>query len=530
MADVSGKFVWKTYKDENTNAKKQSAEIRELPPAKFDWERSSDLERDQSWEKLNIEVSKLLNEDSNLNSTNVSQKRYRWRPSHPFTSNAKRTKTQTRSGSSIFVGATNVKKRWRMSPKNRKSGKDMVKAECFNFRPLLIAGSHGGETVWTRRLNEHRGKKDEWPPTLTGVCANWSKFPRLPETIGNNMKVKTGQKPGAMEWSRLAERNGKLEPEKGKNVAVPPKTTNRSGNWISEENFEPSLDFLVWSKEELSSENEFIDDTKKNHQTNLEVEKMSVSPSLSPEPTTEFLMQPHDAMDMAPNSSPCSRPFVSTVGTSEKAKPARSSNARKPFMNSRGALVSLTMHQIEKRFRQLMIGKQTTGYINYVRTISKEKRCSWHPKTPDVQERISKRRHVYQQGNSQSGADVPPTQSEDMSCTRRFNGKVNVWRRKLHFWDVPISFTSLPDRRQGKVLPRAIGLKTKCSANWPRDMRWDNKGRSRTINPPAKPLIKASKKKSFEGVNKSKFFWEKMRRTHQKKTRIINHNKRVGLV
>jgi len=146
MADMSGKFVWKTYKDENTNAKKQSAEIRELPPAKFDWERSSDLERDQSWEKLNIEVSKLLNEDSNLNSTNVSQKRYRWRPSHPFTSNAKRTKTQTRSGSSIFVGATNVKKRWRMSPKNRKSGKDMVKAECFNFRPLLIAGSHGGET------------------------------------------------------------------------------------------------------------------------------------------------------------------------------------------------------------------------------------------------------------------------------------------------------------------------------------------------------------------------------------------------
>jgi len=317
------------------------------------------------------------------------------------------------------------------------------------------------------------------------------------------MKVKTGQKPGAMEWSRLAERNGKLEPEKGKNVAVPPKTTNRSGNWISEENFEPSLDFLVWSKEELSSENEFIDDTKKNHQTNLEVEKMSVSPSLSPEPTTEFLMQPHDAMDMAPNSSPCSRPFVSTVGTSEKAKPARSSNARKPFMNSRGALVSLTMHQIEKRFRQLMIGKQTTGYINYVRTISKEKRCSWHPKTPDVQERISK---------------------------RRFNGKVNVWRRKLHFWDVPISFTSLPDRRQGKVLPRAIGLKTKCSANWPRDMRWDNKGRSRTINPPAKPLIKASKKKSFEVVNKSKFFWEKMRRTHQTKARIINHNNRVGLV
>jgi len=486
---MSGKFVWNTYKDENTNAKKQSAESRELPPAKFDWERSIDLERDHSWEKLNIEVSKLVSEDSNLNSTNISQKRYRWHPSHPFISNAKRTKTQTRSGSSIFVGATNVKKKWRMSPKNRKArnGKDLEKAECSNFRPLLIAGSHGGETVWTRRLNERKGKKDEWPPAQTGVCANLSKFPRLPETRRTNMKVKSGQKPGAMEWS-TSDRYGKQEPEKGKNVALPPKTTHRSGAWISEENFWPSLDFLVWSKEELSSENEFIsqgDDRKKNHQSNLEVEKMSVSPSLSPEPTTEFLMQSHDAMDMAPNSSPCSRPFVSSGATSQKEKPVKSSSARKPFMNTRGALVSLTMHQIEMRLRQLNIGKQTAGYINYVRgewkpkrgpnrrkaarveqlerdthrTISKEKRCSWHPKTPDVEERISKRRQ------SQSGAEVPPTHSEDMFCTPRFNGKVNVWRRKLHFWDVPISFTSLPDRRQSKVLPRAIGLKTKCSPN-----------------------------------------------------------------
>lgn len=452
MTNMSGKFVWKTDMDKTTNAKKQSAKLSELTPAKFNWERSSDQERDHSWEKLNIEVSKLLNEDANFNSTSASQKRYRWRPSHPCISNAKRTKTQRRSGSSIFVGATNVKKTWRMSPKNWKArnGKELENAKCFNFRPLLIAvktscwslgpRSHGGETVWTRRLNERRGKKDEWPPAQTGVCANLSKFPRLPGRRGNNMKVKGGQKPGAMEWSTLAERNGKLEPEKGKTVAVPPKTTHRCGAWISDENFEPSLDFLVWSKEELSSENEFIsgrDDTKKTNQSNPEVEKMSVSPSLSPEPATEFHMQSYDAMDMAPNSSPCSRPFVSTVDTSEKAKPVKSSNPRKPFMNSRGAPSSLTMHQVEKRFRQLMIGKQTEGYINYVRTISKEKRCSWHPKTPDVEERISK---------------------------RRFNGKVNVWRRKLHFWDVPISFTSLPDRRQSKVLPRAIGLKTESSA------------------------------------------------------------------
>jgi len=503
MSDTSGKFVWNTYKDENTNAKKQSAELSELSPAWTDWERSRDLERDHSWEKLNIEVSKLLNDDSNINSTIVSQKRDRWRPSYPFISNTMRTKTQTKSGFSILIGAT--KKTWRMSPKNRKArnGKDLEKAEGLNFRPLLIAGSNGGETVWTRRLNEHKSKKDEWRPAQTGVCANLLKFPRLPKTRGKNMKVKSGQKPGEMEWSSSAEHTGQLEPEKGKNQAFARKTTKRSRALISKDNFEPSLDFLVWSKEELSSENEFLslgDDTKNNHQSNLEVEKMSVSPSLSPEPITEFHMQPYDAMDMAPNSLPCSRPFVSSIDSSEREKPVKSSNAKKPLMNSRGELVSLTMHQIEKRLRQLIIGKQTAGYINYVRTIFKEDRCSWHPKTPDVQERISK---------------------------RRFNGKLNVWRRKLHFWDVPISFTSLPDRRQSKVLPRAIGLKTECSANWPRlprHMRWEDMGRS-----PAKPLIKASKKKSVEGVNKSKYFWEKMRQTHLMKRRIINH-KRVGVV
>jgi len=119
MSDTSGKFVWNTYKDENTNAKKQSTELSELSPAKFGWERSLDLERDHSWEKLNTEVSKLLNEDSNFNSTIVPQKRHRWRPSHPLFSNSKRTKTQTRSGSTVLVGAT--KKTWQMSPKKTES-------------------------------------------------------------------------------------------------------------------------------------------------------------------------------------------------------------------------------------------------------------------------------------------------------------------------------------------------------------------------------------------------------------------------
>jgi len=75
---------------------------------------------------------------------------------------------------------------------------------------------------------------------------------------------------------------------------------------------------------------------------------------------------------------------------------------------------NLSKHQISFRKRQLSIGKNTWGYQNYIRAVCKNKRSSWHPRTPDAMERISK---------------------------RRFNGKVKVWRRKLHFWDAPRSIT-----------------------------------------------------------------------------------------
>jgi len=73
---------------------------------------------------------------------------------------------------------------------------------------------------------------------------------------------------------------------------------------------------------------------------------------------------------------------------------------------------NLSKQQISFRKRQLSIGKNTWGYQNYIRAVCKNKRSLWHPRTPDAMERISK---------------------------RRFNGKVKVWRRKLHFWDAPRS-------------------------------------------------------------------------------------------
>ena len=53
---------------------------------------------------------------------------------------------------------------------------------------------------------------------------------------------------------------------------------------------------------------------------------------------------------------------------------------------------NLSKHKISFRKRQLSIGKNTWGYQNYIRTVCKNKRSLWHPRTPDAMERISKRR------------------------------------------------------------------------------------------------------------------------------------------
>jgi len=78
--------------------------------------------------------------------------------------------------------------------------------------------------------------------------------------------------------------------------------------------------------------------------------------------------------------------------------------------------VMLTEHRISKRIRQLSIAKKTAGYLNYLRAVPRDKRGLTDPRTPDATERISK---------------------------RRFDGKVRVWRRRLHEWDEPIRMSQL---------------------------------------------------------------------------------------
>jgi len=85
----------------------------------------------------------------------------------------------------------------------------------------------------------------------------------------------------------------------------------------------------------------------------------------------------------------------------------RSDGKRSQFKKP-NAKVILTEHRISKRIRQLSIAKKTAGYLNYLRAVPRDKRGPTDPRTPDATERISK---------------------------RRFDGKVRVWRRRLHEWD-----------------------------------------------------------------------------------------------
>ena len=74
--------------------------------------------------------------------------------------------------------------------------------------------------------------------------------------------------------------------------------------------------------------------------------------------------------------------------------------------------MELDPDRLKFRKKQVDIGKNTVGYKNYVENVPREKRQLFnpiHPMTPDVHEKISR---------------------------RAFCGKIKVWRKNLHLWDV----------------------------------------------------------------------------------------------
>jgi len=110
-----------------------------------------------------------------------------------------------------------------------------------------------------------------------------------------------------------------------------------------------------------------------------------------------------------------------------------------PFTNSLGEVIVLTEHQITKRVKQLDLGKNSLGYINYRNVIGMSNRVKGkHMWTPDPKERISK---------------------------RRFQGKLKHWRRFLHAYDdltTPSTISTNRDMSSQEAVPSEM---SECSEN-----------------------------------------------------------------
>eukprot|EP00793_Prasinoderma_coloniale_P006821 PRCOL_00001652-RA len=70
--------------------------------------------------------------------------------------------------------------------------------------------------------------------------------------------------------------------------------------------------------------------------------------------------------------------------------------------------VESDQHRLSQRQKRIDMGKNTLGYVNYIRAVPKHKRRRSDPQTPDIHMIASK---------------------------RQFDGIVKAWRRRLHDWD-----------------------------------------------------------------------------------------------
>jgi len=519
---MSGEFDWANFVDENSNASMQSVDFSELPLAKLDWESSRDLGLDCSREGLNLQVTKVLNVESNSNCSRASLKRFRGHSPDLSMSKAKRPKTHRALGTSASSVANSKDKPQLNFAEILKATKEREKvtkerfntstnfntsngtpAGCSNI--TLHVGSSGGETAWTKRRSQKSSRNEDRAsqPPQTSVCANLEPQ-RWLATRGKMKEAKSSQTPQADERDtcpdgqipneQVSERGSSkfslIKTSSPKASPVKEDIARKSGIIIS--NSKCSPDNFVWGTQQQSSRTKLFgvaDKTKRNCLINPDSESETTAPSISSLSTTRTHVQSNESMSMATSSysdgkTTTSESDMNAVSVSSVSSPTSSvtqlqsesynttvyfeqpdvkgavqnehpikaayssscapsfgaasdclekvrntSGGRKArFTNARGEVIILSKHQIDKRLRQLNIGKQTWGYQNYIRAVPKSLRRVGHPTTPDPMERISK---------------------------RRFNGKVNVWRRKLHFWDAPTCVTFLPDTEES-IVPVAV--------------------------------------------------------------------------
>jgi len=361
---------------------------------------------------------------------------------------------------------------------------------------ILHVGSSGGVTELRIIKNQHEFKNEEIAakPLQTNVCA----YLEPQRWLDTRKKIEAKKCPisKADEQGTCHERKDLKKLEIGGNMFPPVQKTYEQTNQVMTTNSKRSSD-LVWRREQSSKFLGVADKTKKNYVT-PDPEREHNAPSISSLSTTHTHVQSSESISMAtsesdinavsvssissptssvtqsqpetfttslfeqPNvevltqnynpywaaySSSCALPFGAPRGCS-----GNSSYGKSQFTNRRGELVILSKRQVDMRLRQLRIGKESWGYQNYVRAVPKNNRSRWHPMTPDPLERISK---------------------------RRFNGKVNVWRRKLHYWDAPRTETLTPVTHQSieSVMPDRLAYENKEEKV--KYVREDNKAKTR---------------------------------------------------
>jgi len=482
---MNGEFDWAIYADENSNASMQSADFSELPLAKLDCSR--DLGLDFSREGLNLKVSEILNVESNSNSL----KRSRGHSDGLPKLDVKRPKTEQQGSETSAEVGKNVEKAQLNFAEILKAtkGSDIAKkGPLSNINTLdesngmtvesniiLHVGS-GGETELgnIKDLDEYENKESGAQLSQTNVRANVEPQRWLDTRRKMEAKIFQAQKAEEREICQESKLLKKLEKERGGKLLPAVQETNKEINSaITNSNRSPDL---VWCGEQSTKFLGVAGKAKKNYVT-PDSECEFNAPSISSLSTTHTHVQSSESISMATSESDMNTVSVSTVSSPTssitRSQPAafsanllekpnmevltqnyhpiwaaynpscalqfgavrgNSSCGRKSlFKNGRGKVVMLSKHQVDRRLRQLSIGKQSWGYQNYVRAVPKNSRSWWHPITPDPLERISK---------------------------RRFNGKVNVWRRKLHYWDAPrnLSFAPLAHESIESVKPAILAF------------------------------------------------------------------------
>jgi len=549
---MSGEFDWANFVDENSNASMQSVDFSELPLAKLDWDSSRESGLDHSREGLNLQVTKVLNVESNSNCSRASIKRFRGHSPDLSMSKAKRPKTQralettaSSVASSKDKPELNFKEILKATKEREKVTKEHFNASTnFNTSNGTQIGcssitsnlaSSGEETGWTERRSQKSSKNEDSTsqPPQTSVCAHLE-VRRWVETRGKQEQAKSSQT--LIADARDTCPDGKLLKEQvsdskssitktysPKTSPVPEEIARKSGIIIS--NSKSSSESFVWGTQQQSSRTKLFgaaDKTKRNCLINPDSESETNAPSVSSVSTTRTHAQSNESMSMATSESDMNAVSVSSISSPTSSinqlqaesynttdffeqpdvkgtvqnhpmkaaynsscapslgaasdcleKASNTSGGRKGRLtNACGEVKSLSKHQIDMRVRQLKIGKQTWGYQNYIRAVPKRLRSGWYPVTPDPTEMVSK---------------------------RRFNGKVNVWRRKLHFWDPPTCVTFPPDGEESTLPTSVIRLGAKSKQNRIKYVSKKNRAKHTVVRETSENVDEIKQDQAFHG-------------------------------